>query len=109
MAALLQDCDADDGEEDCESCEPAGVVAVAMSSRWKSRSSFTSGLLETSTDAHPLNTPSPIVPERPLIMMTEPLRRTSALPDNGACRTPGASRESSSGTFCRSSGGRGAV
>src|SRR4249920_2710045 len=112
MMALLQDREADceDGcGEDCEFCEPAAVAVTAMSSRWKSRSSFTSGLLEISTDAHPLKTPSPIMPDSPLIMITEPLRRTSALPDNGACRMPGASREISTGTFCRSGGGAGAV
>ena len=80
-----------------------------MSSRWKSRSSFTSGLLARSTDAHPLKAPSPTVPVRPLIITTDPLSRTSARPDSGACSRSGASSVSSTGTFCRSSGGAGAV
>src|SRR4030081_1247568 len=105
MVVLLQACEEGDCEDDCEepgeSCDTAAAVA-AMSSRWKSRSSFTSGLLATSTDAHPLNAPSPSVPLTPLIMTTEPLIRTSALADNGACKVPGASKLSSTGMFCRS-------
>ena len=80
-----------------------------MSSRWKSRSSFTSGLLARSTEAQPLNAPSPSVPVRPLIITIEPLSRTSALADSGACNRPGASSASSTGMFCRSSGGAGIV
>ena len=81
----------------------------ATSSRWKSRSSFTSGLLARSTEAQPLNAPSPSVPVRPLIMTTEPLSRTSALAESGLCNRPGASSVRSTGMFCRSSGGAGAV
>ena len=92
-----------------ESCEAAGAGRAAMSSRWKSRSSFTSGLLAISTDAQPLKAPSPIVPARPLIITTGPLSRTSALADSGACNIPGASSVSSTGTFCRSIGGAGTV
>ena len=40
-------------------------------------------------------------------MTTEPLSRTSALADSGACNRPGASSVSSTGMFCRSSGGGG--
>ena len=80
-----------------------------MASRWKSRSSFTSGLLARSTEAQPLKAPSPSVPVRPLIITTEPLSRTSALADSGACNRPGASSVSSTGMFCRSIGGAGAV
>jgi len=85
------------------------VLAAATSRRWKSRSTFTSGLLATSTEAQPLNAPSPSAPVRPLIITTEPLSRTSALAENGACKRPGASRVNSIGTFCRSIGGAGAV
>src|ERR1700686_4132049 len=116
MLASLQDCDEDwdeDCDEDCEgfgeSWDAIGAVVVPISSRWKSRSSFTSGLLATSAEAQPLKAPSPILPVRPLIMTTEPLSRTSALPDSGARRKPGASSVSSTGMFCRSSGGAGAV
>ena len=83
--------------------------ASATSSRWKSRSSFTSGLLARSTEAQPLKAPSPSVPVRPLIMTIEPLSRTSALADSGLCSRPGASSVRSTGMFCRSSGGAGAV
>ena len=54
-----------------------------------------------------MNAPSPSVPVRPLIMTTDPLSRTSALPDSGACRNPGASILNSVGMFCRSIGGAG--
>ena len=87
----------------------AGALAPPRSSRWKSRSSLTSGLLARSTDAQPLNAPSPSAPDRPLIITIEPLSRTSALADSGACSRPGASSVSSTGMFCRSSGGTGAV
>ncbi len=60
-----------------------------------------------STEAQPLNAPSPSVPVRPLIITTEPLSRTSALADSGACNRPGASSVSSVGMFCRSIGGAG--
>ena len=78
---------------------------IATASRWKSRSSLTSGLLARSTEAQPLNAPSPSVPVRPLIITTEPLSRTSALADSGACSRPGASILISAGMFCRSIGG----
>ena len=73
-------------------CRRGAGLGIATSSRWKSRSSFTSGLLARSTDAQPLNAPSPSVPVRPLIITTEPLSRTSALADSGACNRPGASQ-----------------
>jgi hypothetical protein len=79
------------------------------SSRWKSRSSFTSGLLARSTEAQPLNAPSPTVPVTPLIITIGPLSRTSALAINGAGNRPGASSVISVGMFCRSSGGAGTV
>ena len=68
IVALLQGCAA----------EPVWLCAIATVSRWKSRSSFTSGLLARSTEAHPLNAPSPSMPVRPLIITTLPLSRTSA-------------------------------
>src|ERR1700736_5117113 len=116
MVASLQDCDEDcdeDCEEDCEvlgeSWDAIGAAGAPIWSRWKSRSNFTSGLLATSAEAQPLKAPSPILPVRPLIMTTEPLSRTSALPDSGARSMPGASSVNSTGMFCRSSGGAGAV
>ena len=95
-------------------CGPCGDEAPpfaeeAMSSRWKSRSSLTSGLLERSADAQPLNAPSPSVPETPLTITTAPLSRSSALADSGAASAPGASNLSSTGMFCRSPGWAGAV
>src|SRR5882724_11661113 len=116
MAASLQDCD-EDWDEDCgedgevfgESGDAIGAVVAPISSRWKSRSSFTSGLLATSAEAQPLKAPSPILPVRPLIITTEPLNRTSALPDSGARSMPGASSVNSTGMFCRSIGGAGAA
>jgi len=94
----------------CEGCGPCeaddfGAFDVATASRWKSRSTLTRGLLATSTEAQPLNALSPSVPVTPLIMTTVPLSRTSALADSGACKAPGASTVSSTGTFCRSIGG----
>ena len=56
-----------------------------------------------------MNAPSPSVPERPLIITTDPLSRSSARPETGACSRPGASIANSVGTFCRSIGGSGAV
>ena len=85
----------------------APLAESRASSRWKSRSSFTSGLLAISTEAQPLNAPSPSAPLRPLIITTEPLSRTSALPDSGLGSRPGASSVRSTGMFCRSSGGAG--
>ena len=56
-----------------------------------------------------MNAASPSAPDRPLIITVEPLSRTSALADTGACSVPGASSVISTGMFCRSSGGTGAV
>ena len=68
---------------------------------------MTSGLLARSTEAQPLNAPSPSVPVTPLIITTEPLSRTPALAASGACSRPGASILISAGMFCRSIGGAG--
>ena len=62
---------------------------IATASFWKSRSSFTSGLLARSTEAQPLNAPSPSVPVTPLIITTEPLSRTSALADERGVQQAG--------------------
>src|SRR5258705_4481138 len=63
---------------------------VATASFWKSRSSFTSGLLDRSTEAQPLNAASPRAPVTPLIITTEPLRRASALAGSWARHRAGA-------------------
>ena len=97
IVALLQGC-----------AEVSPVLrVVAMASFWKSRSSFTSGLLDRSTEAQPLNAASPSAPVTPLIIATEPLSRTSALAVSGACNRSGASILISAGIFCRSIGGAG--
>ena len=80
---------------------------VAIASFWKSRSSFTSGLLDRSTEAQPLNAASPSAPVTPLIITTEPLSRASALAVSGARNRSGASILISAGIFCRSIGGAG--
>ena len=75
---------------------------VAMSSRWKSRSSFTSGLLERSTEAQPLKAPSPIVPVSAVDhhdRAVEP--RLRPWPTAGLDNRSGASTVSSTGMFCR--------
>ena len=77
------------------------------SSRRKSRSSLTSGLLAKSTEAQPSKAPSPMAPDRPLIMTTVPLSRTSALLDSGARKRPGAWSDSSTGMVCRVTDGSG--
>ena len=82
------------------------ALDIATSSRWKSRSSFTSGLLAISTDAQPLNAPSPSAPVRPLIITTEPLSRTSALADSGSATGRAPRNVISTGMFCRSIGRR---
>src|SRR5438105_13033417 len=82
---------------------------VAMASFWKSRSSFTSGLLDRSTEAQPLNAASPSAPLTPLIITTEPLRRASALAVSGARHRSGASILIAAGIFRRSIGGSGSA
>jgi hypothetical protein len=82
---------------------------AAMASFWKSRSSFTSGLLDRSTEAQPLNAASPSVPVTPLIITTAPLRRASALATSGARNRSGASILMSAGMFCRSIGAVGSA
>ena len=82
---------------------------IATASFWKSRSSFTSGLLDRSTEAQPLNAASPSAPVTPLIITTEPLSRASALAVSGACNRSGASILISAGMFCRSIGAAGGV
>src|SRR3954468_7283529 len=80
---------------------------AAMASFWKSRSSFTSGLLDRSTEAQPLNAASPSAPVTPLIITTAPLSRTSALAVGGAGTRAGAAILISAGIFCRWIGGAG--
>jgi len=62
-----------------------------------------------STEAKPLNAPSPNMPERPLICTRLPFSRTSALPVTEAGSRAGASMVNSVGMLCRSSGALGAV
>ena len=57
-------------------CSPCGgglALAAARSSRWRSSSSFTSGLLDRPAKALPLNAPSPSVPLTPMIISFAPL------------------------------------
>ena len=78
--------------------------AITTASFWKSRSSFTSGLLDRSNEAQPLNAASPSAPVTPLIITMEPLSRASALAVSGAGNRSGASILISVGIFCRSIG-----
>src|SRR5258707_11532750 len=80
---------------------------VATASFWKSRSSFTSGLLDRSTEAQPLNAASPSAPVTPLIITTEPLRRASALGVGAGRHRAGAASLISVGIFSPSRGALG--
>src|SRR6185312_2355202 len=94
-----------------QGCEPelSDDLDSGILSRWKSRSTLTSGLLAASTEAQPVKGPSPSFPVTPLNVTSEPLNRTSALADNGACRRSGASSVRSTGTFWWAIGHAGAV
>ena len=109
IVALLQGWPEEGCPEEGWPEESPVLRVVAMASFWKSRSSFTSGLLDRSTEAQPLNAASPSAPVTPLIITTELLSRTSALAVSGARNRSGASILISAGIFCRSIGDAGSA
>ena len=86
---------------DCVAGFAVGSDAGPKPSCWKSRSTFTNGLLARSTEAQPLNLPPSSDPDRPLMRSICPLMRTSALAVRERVSTPGASSVNSVGMFCR--------